>query len=311
MVTPPQPSADVAVCTLRTRTLPASLSGHARVAAAAPLATANLGIEEVVRGTLARFGIAHLVVCGQDSRLFRPGQSLLALAAHGTTPDGTIIGAEGYRARLPNLRPTVIAAFRRRIAVHDLRGQDDPVALLAAIDALPRQASASSAAAGTGDDSDSRGASEADGTDDSLRKELAASEPPLVRLPAVGRIRRATPAGAGCFVISLDRPAGKIVLRHYGDDLTRGHELCHHSATALTLAVIDLGFTADPGHAGYLGGELAKAETALRLGLEYIQDRPLSARPGESEVPRPCPPASRMFPMDERYDRHSCNGVFL
>src|SRR5262249_32922099 len=32
-------------------------------------------------------------------------------------------------------------------------------------------------------------------------------------------------------------------------------------------------------HAGYLGAELAKAETALRLGLRYVQDRPLRATP--------------------------------
>ena len=33
-------------------------------------------------------------------------------------------------------------------------------------------------------------------------------------------------------------------------------------------------------HAAYLGRELAKAETALALGLEYDQDRPLT-RPGD------------------------------
>jgi hypothetical protein len=133
--------------------------------------------------------------------------------------------------------------------------------------------------------------SEANGTDDtrydSLWKELAASEPPLVRLPAVGRIRRVASAGVGCFVISLERPVGKIVLRHCGDDLTSGHELCHHSATAITLAAIDHGLATNPGHAGYLGSELAKAETTLRLGLEYDQDR------------------------DERYDRYSRQGVIL
>jgi 3-deoxy-D-arabino-heptulosonate 7-phosphate (DAHP) synthase len=35
-----------------------------------------------------------------------------------------------------------LAAFRRRISVHDLRGQDDPAALLAVIDTLPHQTSA-------------------------------------------------------------------------------------------------------------------------------------------------------------------------
>ncbi|MER8159920.1 hypothetical protein [Streptomyces sp. NPDC094472] len=259
-------TADVAVCTLRTHTLPARLTGHPRVAVAAPLATANLGIEELVRGALARPAVRHLVVCGHDSRLFHPGQSLLALAAHGTAPDGTIIGAHGHRAHLPNLRPPVVAAFRRRIAVHDLRGQDDPAAVLAAVDALPRHA----------DGAD--GAGDGHGGDGVLGEELAASTPRLVPLAAVGRVRPIASAGAGCFVISLDRPAGRIVLRHYGDDLASGHELRSRSATALTLAAVAHGLTDDPAHAGYLGGELAKAETALRLGLAYVQDRPLDSR---------------------------------
>ncbi|MBO3680107.1 hypothetical protein [Streptomyces sp. NEAU-YJ-81] len=270
-------TADVAVCTLRTHTLPARLAGHPRVAVAAPLATANLGIEELVRGALARPAVRHLVVCGHDSRLFHPGQSLLALAAHGTAPDGTIIGAHGHRAHLPNLRPPVVAAFRRRIAVHDLRGQDDPAAVLAAVDALPRHA----------DDAD--GAGDVNGPDCAagvLGEELAASTARLVPLAAVGRVRPIASAGAGCFVISLDRPAGRIVLRHYGDDLASGHELRSRSATALTLAAVAHGLTDDPAHAGYLGGELAKAETALRLGLAYVQDRPLDSRSADP-VPSP------------------------
>jgi hypothetical protein len=37
-------------------------------------------------------------------------------------------------------------------------------------------------------------------------------------------------------------------------------------------------------HAGYLGAELAKAESALRLGLRYAQDRPLRSD-AEGETP--------------------------
>jgi hypothetical protein len=37
------------------------------------------------------------------------------------------------------------------------------------------------------------------------------------------------------------------------------------------------------GTAGYLGAELAKAETAMRLGLRYEQDRPLRARGAQLE----------------------------
>jgi tetrahydromethanopterin S-methyltransferase subunit A len=37
------------------------------------------------------------------------------------------------------------------------------------------------------------------------------------------------------------------------------------------------GLVTQPGHAGYLGAELAEAEAAMRLGLRYQQDKPLRA----------------------------------
>ncbi|MGJ3560827.1 DUF4346 domain-containing protein [Streptomyces sp. INA 01156] len=45
----------------------------------------------------------------------------------------------------------------------------------------------------------------------------------------------------------------------------------------MLLGLLDAGVITDPSHAGYLGGELTKAETALRLGLHYDQDLPLRA----------------------------------
>ena len=46
----------------------------------------------------------------------------------------------------------------------------------------------------------------------------------------------------------------------------------------MLLGFIREGLVSELTHAGYLGAELAKAETALRLGLHYEQDRPLRTR---------------------------------
>ncbi|ANN17151.1 hypothetical protein SD37_16875 [Amycolatopsis orientalis] len=265
-------TADVAVCTLGTPALSARVSAHPRVAVAAGLATANLGIETLVLGALARPSVRHVVVCGRDSRLFHPGQSLLSLAANGVADDGTIIGAAGHRPRLRTLRPAVVAEFRRRIAVHDLRECENEREVLTTVAALPIMKEfprmselRRPEAAETGIDDIS-----------SIAAEMACSGPVLERLPVQGKRSPIASGGNGYFVVSLDRPARRIVLRHYRPDLTTGHELRHHSAAALMTSVVSHGLISDPAHAGYLGGELAKAETALRLDLGYAQDRPLA-----------------------------------
>lgn len=88
----------------------------------------------------------------------------------------------------------------------------------------------------------------------------------------------------GFFVVSVDRCAHRIVARHYQADLTSGEELIGKSAQAVLLGIVRLGLVTEPAHAGYLGVELAKAETALRLGLDYRQDLPLP-RPRRNASP--------------------------
>ena len=52
----------------------------------------------------------------------------------------------------------------------------------------------------------------------------------------------------------------------------------------MLLGLLRDGLVTQLSHAGYLGEELAKAQTALRFGLRYDQDRPL--RPRESPAPQ-------------------------
>jgi hypothetical protein len=254
---PPLSSGDIAVCMLTEHGLAADLAGGDRLAVVAPLATANLGIEQLVLGVIGMPALRHLVICGRDSPVFRSGQSLLALAAHGCHPDGTIIGATGYRPKLATLRPAVVAAFRRRIAVHDLIGVRDPPAIAAAAARLPRAdtepVSLRSAA--------------------TLAAEVAASGVVLRPLAAGGNRIPIADADGSFFVITTE--SRRIVVRHYQADLAAGHEMTGKSAQALLLGLVREGLLADPAHAGYLGAELAKAETALRLGLVYRQDHPL------------------------------------
>ena len=69
-----------------------------------------------------------------------------------------------------------------------------------------------------------------------------------------------------------------IIVRHYLPDNTPAHIMRGRNSEAVLLGLLREDLISQMSHAGYLGAELIKAETALRLGLHYEQDQPL--RPG-------------------------------
>jgi tetrahydromethanopterin S-methyltransferase subunit A len=218
--------------------------------------TANLGIEELVRSVLHDTTIRLLVLCGRDSRLFRQGQSLLALAANGVREhDRRIIGARGYRPYLRSLPVRDADAFRARVRVADLRDITDPAVLRARIAAY---ADGCPAAASSG--------------------VPAPPRPGFAPLQPGGRRRPIRTAGEGFFVVSTDQVRRELLLRHYREDCLPAHEMRGHRAESMVLGIINAGLVRELSHAAYLGAELTKAETALRLGLDYVQDIPLRSR---------------------------------
>ncbi len=92
---------------------------------------------------------------------------------------------------------------------------------------------------------------------------------------------------AGFFYVYLDDARRNIVVEHY-EGVIRDVGKYHLTSTgkinkvfkgttaeALYRTIIGNGLISRLDHAAYLGHELAKAETALRNGLRYEQDRPL------------------------------------
>ncbi len=69
---------------------------------------------------------------------------------------------------------------------------------------------------------------------------------------------------------------GQIEARLLGYDNTVIDRLTGKSARQIGLEIVRRAWTADAGHALYLGGELEKAEIALGAGATYIQDAPLN-----------------------------------
>jgi dihydropteroate synthase-like protein len=81
----------------------------------------------------------------------------------------------------------------------------------------------------------------------------------------------------GVFRIIVDRNAEAIVALHFATPETDTPSIIVKGKTAelIYTKIVELGLVTRLEHAAYLGGELAKAEVALKTGKEYIQDSTL------------------------------------
>lgn len=261
-------AAPVAVCTLTSNELMQPLAVIPGVAIAGRVYTPNLGIEKIILNVTANPAIRFLLLCGKESPVFHPAQALRALLHDGVTPERRIVGAEGHLPVLSNVAAERIEAFRRQVELVDSTGETDTAVLAAQVRELAAHTPSafapppeSAAALSVLEASDAR----ADAMSD---RRFVAIRPGGVRQPLAYDSR-------GFFVVTLDRTAGEIVCRHYLPDNPPAHEMRGHSTEAMLLGLIREDLITQLSHAGYLGGELAKAEAALRLSLRYEQDQPL------------------------------------
>ncbi|MHB8646717.1 MAG: DUF4346 domain-containing protein [Thermomicrobiales bacterium] len=263
------PAAPVAVCALTSEELLLPLAAFPGVAIVGEVHTANLGIERIVTNITDNAAIRFLLLCGKDSQLFRPGQTLCALMENGTDEAGEIIGAQGYHPVVRNVPRARIDAFRRQVELVDWTDEQDADLLREGISAL----AARSPGPFMSNVVDERAGVEPDGGQARFTPiRLGGSRAPLTYDPK------------GFFVITVDRAARDIVVHHYLTDNTPAHEARGRNPESLSLALIREGLVSQLSHAAYLGAELAKAEAALRLGARYTQDRPLRAESPDPTV---------------------------
>lgn len=263
------PTAPVAVCALTSDELLKPLAGLPGVALAGEVQTANLGIERIILNVTANPSIRFLLLCGKESRLFRPGQTLGALMENGVDTQGRVIGAQGYEPVLRNLPREQVDVFRHQVELVDWIGEKNLEALQERIGSL--------AARNPGRFETQW---EAGGADERQQARFLPIRPGGQREPLIYDPK-------GYFVITLDRQASQVVLRHYQTDHTPAHEMRGRSAESMLLGLLREGLVSQLSHAGYLGSELAKAESALRLGsdVRYEQDRPLRQQSPSSALP--------------------------
>lgn len=252
--------APVAVCTLNSDHLIKELNdtNTEGLSIVGSLHTENLGIEHLIRNTLANPHIRFLIICGEDTRKaigHLPGQSLIALIETGINDKMRIIDAKGKRPLLKNIAPEHVEAFRKQVQVIDQIGEIDVTVL--------RNLIVATALGNPGPFAD------APVDVMPIPSEAAKESGTLVLDPA------------GYFVVYPDRSHQRLVLEHYSNKGVLDRIFTAISAAALYTCVIEAELISRLDHAAYLGRELARAEHALQSGENYVQDR----APGELEPP--------------------------
>lgn len=250
----------VAICTLTSHQLFTSLAHLPGVAIAGRAYSANLGIEKMIANVIANPSIRFLLICGKESPYFQAGQALEALFVHGVTPEGHIVNATGHMPELHHTPPNRIDHFRKQVELVNCIGETGIESLAATVQALCARNS-----------SPYQDASPENEAVFPRRKEEDGFRP--IRLGGHRESFAFDPMGF--FIITLKKEVGEILVHHYWPDNSPAHVVSGRNGEAILLALLREELISQKSHAGYLGAELAKAETAIRLDLHYEQDRPL------------------------------------
>jgi len=257
--------APVAVCTLNTESLAAGLSQRApeELAIAGTLHTENLGIERIIRNTLANPNIRFLILCGEDTRQavgHLPGQSLESLFRNGIDETGRITGAKGKRPFLKNARPEQVRAFVRQVELVSMIGEEREAPILDQVANCRRR------------DPGPHGQAIIEYEVDVIH----AAEP-----------LRLTLDEAGYFVVYPDRKRSSLVVEHYTNAGVLDCVIEGLTPAAIYSTAIERRLVTKLDHAAYLGRELGRAEDTLKTGRPYVQDR-APGRPLERSAPASC-----------------------
>ena len=252
--------APVAVCTLNSEQLVKNLAERRPdgLAIVGTMRTENLGIERVIKNTLANPNIRFLLLCGEDTRRavgHLPGQSFESLFRNGLDERARIIGAKGRRPVLKNASREEVRAFTEQVELVPMIGEENADTIAERI----------------------RGCSGRNPGAYARPFQAASIEPVQVAEPKPLILDK-----AGYFVVYPDNRAKRLVVEHFTNQGVLTCVLEGSSTGALYGEAIERQLVTRLDHAAYLGRELARAEKSLMDGTPFVQD----AAPGELATPK-------------------------
>jgi len=256
------PSAPVAVTTLASPDFSKRLADQKipGLAIVGKLETENIGIDKIIKNTIANSNLRFLILAGIESKGHLCGQTLLALSENGVDENGRVIGSKGKRPILRNVTQGEIEAFRKQILIIDLIGCEctdcisDKIAEHGnqIIEITPQ-------------------ANFCGCSDESCQiSTLDKDEIPTVFVEETDQVVKLD--RAGYFVIFPILERNIIHIEHYNYDNYLVHVMEGANARSLYLKIIEQNWVSEMSHAAYLGKELTKAELSLAFGIPYRQD---------------------------------------
>ena len=247
--------APVAVCALNSEPLVKVLAERKPegLAVIGTMHTENLGIERVIKNTLANPHIRCLLLCGEDTQQavgHLPGQCFESLFQNGLDERSRIIGARGRRPVLKNVSREEVDAFLKQVELISMVGEEDADIIAGQIQSCADR---------------SPGVYPYPFKESQIER-IQAPEPKHLTLDK-----------AGYFVVYPEIRSKRLVVEHYTNQGVLNCVLEGTSIGALYSEAIERQLVTRLDHAAYLGRELARAEQAILTGASFVQD----AAPGE------------------------------
>jgi tetrahydromethanopterin S-methyltransferase subunit A len=252
------PNGQVAVCTLTTDSFIKQIAQWNNVAIVGKVYTPNLGIEKIILNVVSNPNIRFLVLCGKDSPVFHTGQALQSLFKHGIDKEKRIVNAIGHYPILRNLSVEKINQFIEQIELVDCLEEKNIEHLHQNISELSKRNKIPFSKNST-----------------SMQSEIFHEQEEFTILKPGGKRIPLDYDHKGFFVITTNLEKKQITVKHYYKDNKPGYLIQGHSSEAILLSLLQNELVSQLSHAGYLGAELNKAETALKLNLNYEQDQSL------------------------------------
>lgn len=243
----------VAVCTMASveMNLPAD-----KIAISGKCVTENHGIEKIVKNIISNPNIRYLIMCGKESMGHFVDNAIESLIENGVDDEKRIIGAKGGIPVLKNLENEEIERFREQVTVINMAGEFDTDKIMKKVEELYEK--------NPGPFNEEAIIVDAESEKEELKEFVADYHP----------TEEWAQDPNGYFEICIDPEKQEIVADYVKDEKRiariRGknaEDLYHHIVKNDLISRMD--------HAAYLGRELAKAETAMKNRMEYIQDEPL------------------------------------
>src|SRR2546428_1882497 len=213
------PNGPVAVCALTSERLIGPLVALPGVAIAGMVYTANLGITRIIVNITSNPAIRFLLICGKDSALFKPGQSLVALYEKGVDDNRRLIDCAGYDPVLPSVNPGEVAQFRKQVEVLEWTDEEDLRVLQERVKGLSARNP---------------------GVFVTGQKETATprKQEEFVSIRPGGQREPLLYDPKGYFVITIEPEQKEILLRHYLPDHAPAHEMRGRGATSMVLGLL-------------------------------------------------------------------------